>query len=288
MSRRGSPTDDRLLTIFSHAILIVSIIVLAFPIYVVFVASSLTLPEVLQAPMTLVPGSQLLENYTTALTKGARAGGGGTPVWRLLLNTMIMALGISIGKIAISIISAYAIVFFRFPFRMLFFWLIFITLMLPVEVRIVPTFEIAAALGLLNSYTGLILPLIASATATFFFRQFFLTIPDELIEAARVDGAGPIRFFFDMVLPLSKTNIAALFVILFIFGWNQFLWPLLITTDPAFDTIIIAVNRLLRAVDDQVDWPLVMATTMMAMLVPVLVVVLMQKWFVKGLIEHEK
>ena len=171
---------------------------------------------------------------------------------------------------------------------MLFFWLIFVTLMLPVEVRIVPTFEIAAALGLLNSYTGLILPLIASATATFFFRQFFLTIPDELIEAARVDGAGPIRFFFDMVLPLSRTNIAALFVILFIFGWNQFLWPLLITTDPAFDTIIIAVNRLLRAVDDQVDWPLVMATTMMAMLVPVLVVVLMQKWFVKGLIEHEK
>ncbi|MHA1564699.1 MAG: sn-glycerol-3-phosphate ABC transporter permease UgpE [Alphaproteobacteria bacterium] len=280
--------NNRLLTIFSHAILIVSIIVLAFPIYVVFVASSLTLPEVLQSPMTLVPGGNLIDNYVTALTDGATRTGGGTPVWRLLLNTMIMALGISIGKIAISIISAYAIVFFRFPFRMFFFWLIFVTLMLPVEVRIVPTFEIAAALGLLNSYPGLILPLIASATATFFFRQFFLTIPDELIEAARVDGAGPVRFFFDMVLPLSKTNIAALFVILFIFGWNQFLWPLLITTDPAFDTIIIAINRLLRAVDDQVEWPLVMATTMMAMLVPILVVVLMQKWFVKGLIEHEK
>ncbi len=280
--------NNRLLAIFSHAILILSIVVLAFPIYVVFVASSLTLPEVLQAPMTLVPGGNLVSNYITALTDGATRTGGGTPVWRLLVNTMIMALGISIGKIAISIISAYAIVFFRFPFRMFFFWLIFVTLMLPVEVRIVPTFEIAAALGLLNSYPGLILPLIASATATFFFRQFFLTIPDELIEAARVDGAGPVRFFFDMVLPLSKTNIAALFVILFIFGWNQFLWPLLITTDPAFDTIIIAINRLLRAVDDQVEWPLVMATTMMAMLVPILVVVLMQKWFVKGLIEHEK
>ena len=280
--------NNRLLTIFSHAILIVSIIVLAFPIYVVFVASSLTLPEVLRTPMTLVPGGNLIDNYFTALTDGATRTGGSTPVWRLLLNTMIMALGIALGKIAISIISAYAIVFFRFPFRMFFFWLIFVTLMLPVEVRIVPTFEIAAALGLLNSYPGLILPLIASATATFFFRQFFLTIPDELIEAARVDGAGPICFFFDMVLPLSKTNIAALFVILFIFGWNQFLWPLLITTDPAFDTIIIAINRLLRAVDDQVEWPLVMATTMMAMLVPILVVVLMQKWFVKGLIEHEK
>ena len=280
--------NNRLLTLFSHTILIISVIVLAFPIYVVFVASSLTLPEVLQSPMTLIPGGQLLDNYVTALVKGAGRGGSGTPVLRLLFNTMVMALGISIGKIAISIISAYAIVFFRFPFRMFFFWLIFVTLMLPVEVRIVPTFEIAAALGLLNSYPGLILPLIALATATFFFRQFFLTIPSELIEAARVDGAGPVRFFIDIVLPLSKTNIAALFVILFIFGWNQFLWPLLITTDPNFDTIIIALNRLLRAVDDQVDWPLVMATTMMAMLVPVAVVVLMQKWFVKGLIEHEK
>ncbi len=278
--------NNRLLVIFSHTILILSVIVLAFPIYVVFVASTLTLPEVLQTPMTLLPGRQLIDNYVTALTEGA--GASSTAVWRLLLNTLIMALGISLGKIAISIISAYAIVFFRFPLRMFFFWLIFVTLMLPVEVRIVPTFEIAAALNLLNSYPGLILPLIASATATFFFRQFFMTIPDELIEAARVDGAGPIRFFFDMVLPLSKTNIAALFVILFIFGWNQFLWPLLITTDPAFDTIIIALNRLLRAVDDQVDWPLVMATTMMAMIVPILVVVLMQKWFVKGLIEHEK
>lgn len=279
---------NRRLIFFSHAILIVSIVVLAFPIYVVFVASSLTLPEVLRSPMTLIPGGELIANYTTAFTRGAGNAGTSTPVARLLFNTMVMALGISIGKIAISIISAYAIVFFRFPFRMFFFWLIFVTLMLPVEVRIVPTFEIAAALGLLNSYPGLILPLIASATATFFFRQFFLTIPGELVEAARVDGAGPIRFFIDIVLPLSRTNIAALFVILFIFGWNQFLWPLLITTDQNFDTIIIALNRLLREVDDQVNWPLVMATTMMAMLVPIAIVVLMQKWFVKGLIETEK
>ncbi len=273
---------------FSHGVLILAIVVLAFPIYVVFVASSVSLPTVMQAPMTLLPGRLLIDNYVTALTEGAALGGGGTPVWRLLMNSLIMALGIAVGKIAISIISAYAIVFFRFPFRMFFFWMIFVTLMLPVEVRILPTFEIAAKLGILNSYVGLTVPLIASATATFFFRQFFMTIPNELLEAARVDGAGPIRFFFDILLPLSRTNIAALFVILFIFGWNQFLWPLLITTDPNFDTVIIAVNRLLRVVDDQVDWPLVMATTMMAMVLPVLVVVFMQRWFVKGLIEHEK
>ncbi len=280
--------QNRLQILFSHVILILAIVVLAFPIYIVFVASSVSLPTVMQAPMTLMPGRLLIENYVKALTEGAALGGGGTPVWRLLMNSLIMALGISVGKIAISIISAYAIVFFRFPFRMFFFWMIFVTLMLPVEVRILPTFEIAANLGLLNSYTGLIVPLIASATATFFFRQFFLTIPNELLEAARVDGAGPIRFFFDMLLPLSRTNIAALFVILFIFGWNQFLWPLLITTDPDFDTAIIAINRLLRVVDDQVDWPLVMATTMMTMLLPVAVVLMMQRWFVKGLIEHEK
>ena len=280
--------QNRRFAFVHHAILIVSIAIISFPIYVVIVASTLTLPDVLDAPMTLLPGRHLVENFVTALTEGAILGGGGTPVWRLLLNSLIMALGIAIGKIAISIISAYAIVFFRFPFRMFFFWLIFVTLMLPIEVRILPTFQIAATLGLLNSYTGLIVPVIASATATFFFRQFFLTIPNELIEAARVDGAGPIRFFVDIVLPLSKTNIAALFVILFIFGWNQFLWPLLITTDPDFDTIIIAINRMLRVVDDQVDWPVMMATTIMAMAVPAAVVVLLQRWFVRGLIEHEK
>ncbi len=256
--------QNRRFAFVHHAILIVSIAIISFPIYVVIVASTLTLPDVLDAPMTLLPGRHLVENYVKALTEGAILGGGGTPVWRLLMNSLIMAMGIAVGKIAISIISAYAIVFFRFPFRMFFFWLIFVTLMLPIEVRILPTFQIAATLGLLNSYTGLIVPVIASATATFFFRQFFLTIPNELVEAARVDGAGPIRFFVDIVLPLSKTNIAALFVILFIFGWNQFLWPLLITTNPDFDTIIIALNRMLRVVDDQVDWPVMMATTIMA------------------------
>ena len=273
---------------FAHSVLALGVLVLAFPIYVVFVGSTLNLREVVQAPMPLLPGSEFVRNYLSALTDGALSGGGGVPAWRLLMNSTIMALGIAVGKIAISIISAYAIVFFRFPLRMAAFWLIFVTLMLPVEVRIVPTFEVISALGMLNSYQGLIVPLIASATATFFFRQFFMTIPDELVEAARVDGAGPVRFFFDILLPLSRTNIAALFVILFVFGWNQFLWPLMITKDPQFKTILIAIKSMLSVGDDQVEWHVVMAMTMMAMIVPVAVVVLMQRWFVKGLIEHEK
>jgi len=203
-------------------------------------------------------------------------------------NSLVMALLISVGKIVISILSAYAIVYFRFPFRMLCFWTIFITLMLPVEVRILPTFEVAADLGLLNSYAGLSVPLIASATATFLFRQFFLTVPDELVEAARTDGAGPLRFFWDILLPLSRTNIAALFVILFIFGWNQYLWPLLITTEAEMTTIVIGINQMIAPGEDQTNWPVVMATTMLAMLPPILVVVCMQRLFVKGLVETEK
>ena len=206
----------------------------------------------------------------------------------MLLNSLVMALGITIGKIIISLLSAYAIVYFKFRFRMLFFWLIFMTLMLPVEVRIVPTYEVVASLGLLNSYTGLILPLIASATATFLFRQLFMTIPDELTEAARVDGAGPVRFFIDILLPMSRTNIAALFVILFIYGWNQYLWPLLITTDPSMNTVIMGIKQMLPTGDQTVEWPVIMATAMLAMLPPVLVVVGMQKLFVKGLVESEK
>ena len=206
----------------------------------------------------------------------------------MLFNSTIMALGITFGKIVISILSAFAIVYFRFPGRMLCFWLIFLTLMLPVEVRIVPTYEVAANLGLLNSYSGLILPLIASATATFLFRQLFMTIPDEMVEAARIDGAGPMRFFFDILLPMSRTNIAALFVILFIFSWNQYLWPLLITTEPEMNTIVMGIKQMFPSGDDWADWPVIMATAMLAMLPPVAVVVFMQKLFVKGLIESDK
>ena len=206
----------------------------------------------------------------------------------MMWNSLVMALGIVVGKISISILSAYAIVYFRFPFRMFFFWMIFVTLMLPVEVRILPTYEVVANLGLLNTYPGLVLPLIASATATFLFRQFFLTIPDELAEAARVDGAGPFRFFFDILLPLSRTNIAALFVILFIYGWNQYLWPLLVTTEQNMTTIVMGIQAMLFVPDDINEWNITMATAILAMLPPVLIIIVMQRQFVKGLVETEK
>jgi len=275
------------LTFFTHATLILGVIAVAFPLYITFVASTLTLEEILHVPMPLVPGSHFLENYTQVLTAGSDRGAS-APVGRMMVNSLVMALVIAIGKISISIIASFAIVFFRFPLRNFFFWMIFITLMLPVEVRIIPTFKVVSDLGMLDSYAGLTIPLIASATATFLFRQFFLTIPDELAEAARIDGAGPMRFFFDVVLPLSKTSIAALFVIQFIYGWNQYLWPLLVTTQESMYTTVIGIKRMITGGDALTEWHLVMATAMLALLPPALVVVLMQKWFVKGLVETEK
>jgi len=276
-----------LLAVFTHVVLIAGVIAIAFPLYVTFVASSLTLDEILAVPMPLTPGHQVTTNYGRALAAGSTQGSA-APVARMLFNSLVMALMISIGKIAISILSAFAVVYFRFPLRKFFFWTIFITLMLPVEVRIIPTFKVVADLGLLNSYVGLSLPLIASATATFLFRQFFLTVPDELAEAARIDGAGPMRFFRDILLPLSKTSIAALFVIQFIYGWNQYLWPLLVTTEESMYTVVIGIKRMIVGGDAANDWHLVMATAMLALLPPALVVMLMQKWFVKGLVETEK
>jgi sn-glycerol 3-phosphate transport system permease protein len=275
------------LTVFSHAVLILGVLAVAFPLYVTFVASSLRLEDIMQVPMPLLPGDQLIENYSQVLKAGSTKGSSAA-VSTMLFNSLVMALGISIGKIAISIIASFAIVYFRFPLRNFFFWMIFVTLMLPVEVRIIPTFKVVSDLGMLNSYVGLTLPLIASATATFLFRQFFLTVPDELAEAARIDGAGPMRFFRDVVLPLSKTSIAALFVIQFIYGWNQYLWPLLITSEESMYTVVIGINRMIVGGDAANEWNLVMATAMLALLPPAAVVVLMQKWFVKGLVETEK
>jgi len=275
------------LTVMSHAVLIAGIAVIAFPLYVTFVASTLTLDQILQVPMPLVPGDRLWENYSKALTAGA-SGATAAPVGRMMLNSLVMAVAIALGKIAISLIASFAIVYFRFPLRNFFFWMIFVTLMLPVEVRIIPTYKVVSDLGMLNSYVGLTLPLIASATATFLFRQFFLTIPEELAEASRIDGAGPMRFFFDVVLPLSKTSMAALFVIQFIYGWNQYLWPLLVTTDESMYTVVIGIKRMILGGDALTEWNVVMATAMLALLPPAAVVVLMQKWFVKGLVETEK
>jgi len=273
--------------VLPHAILIGGLALVLFPIYVAFVASSVTVQDILNAPMTLLPGPHLVANYRAALDAGTTKTSG-QPVSAMLLNSAVMALAIAVGKIAISLPSAYAIVFFRFPLRKLCFWAIFATLMLPVEVRIIPTYKIASDLSLIDSYGGLTLPLIASATATLLFRQFFLTIPDELVEAAKIDGAGPIRFFIDTVIPLSRTNIAALFVILFIYGWNQYLWPLLVTDTPSMTTIVIGIRQMIGNGDTLTDWQLVMATAMLAMLPPVAVVLLMQRWFVKGLVEVEK
>jgi sn-glycerol 3-phosphate transport system permease protein len=274
-------------TLVAHLTLILGIVIVAFPIYYTFVASTLPVQEILRPPLPLIPGDRFLENYSEALFGGVNQIGG-VSVSRLLFNTTVVALAIAIGKIVISILSAYAIVFFRFPLRMVFFWMIFITLMLPVEVRIVPTYQVIVSLNLIDTYTGLTVPLMASATATFLFRQFFLTIPGELVEAARVDGAGPFRFFKDILLPLSRTNIAALFVILFIYGWTQYLWPLLVTNDNQMNTIIIAIRKMISFADMGTPWNLVMVTTILAIVPPVLVVVLMQRWFVRGLIESEK
>lgn len=271
----------------AHAILILGIIVVAFPIYYTFVASTHSLQTILRPPLPLLPGDRFIENYSEALFGGVGRIGG-VPVSTLLFNTTVVALGIAIGKIIISILSAYAIVFFRFPLRMTFFWMIFITLMLPVEVRILPTYKVMVDLGLIDTYAGLIVPLIASATATLLFRQFFLTIPGELVEAARVDGAGPFRFFKDILLPLSRTNIAALFVILFIYGWTQYLWPLLVTNDNQMNTIVIALKKMVSFADADTEWHLVMVTAMLAIVPPILVVVLMQRWFVRGLVDTEK
>jgi len=271
----------------AHAILILGVILVAFPLYVTFVASTLTYEEIVNVPMPLVPGDQLVKNYSQVLTSGSERGSA-APVGTMLFNSLVMALGVAIGKIVISILSAFAIVYFRFPLRNFFFWMIFVTLMLPIEVRIIPTFKVASDLGLLDSYAGLILPVVASATATFLFRQFFLTIPDELAEAARIDGAGPMRFFWDVVLPLSKTSMAALFVILFIVGWNEYLWPLLITSQESMYTVVIGIKRMIAGGDASNEWNLIMATAMLALLPPALVVITMQKWFVKGLVETEK
>src|SRR5690606_586197 len=274
-----------ILDIVTHLILILGVAIIAFPLYVTLIASTQTAQEVAQAPMSLLPGSHFLENFRTVLTGDAA---NTPPVARMMWVSTVMALAITIGKIVISMLSAFAVVYFRFRFRMFFFWMIFVTLMLPVEVRIAPTYKVVADLGMLNSYAGLTLPLIASATATFLFRQFFLTIPDELVEAARIDGAGPMRFFWDVLLPLSKTSIAALFVIQFIYGWNQYLWPLIMTTREEMYPIVVGIKRMISGGDAVTDWNLVMATALLAMLPPAVVVMFMQKWFVRGLIDSEK
>lgn len=300
-----------ILDILTHLFLIIGILVTGFPIYVALVAATLTPEQVNGLPMPLLFGDQFLINIQTVWSKA--------DLGLQLFNSAVQAIGITIGKVAISILSAFAIVYFDFRFKMTAFWIIFMSLMLPIEVRIVPTYEVAAnalmpflwlgellrlddlaswiagepvrfdvRVSLLNSYAGLIFPLIASATATFLFRQFFMTIPNEMTEAAKIDGAGPMRFLLDILLPLSRTNIAALCVILFIYGWNQFLWPLLVTTDPSYSTVVIGIAKLMPQPEAVPEWNLAMTAALIAMAPPVLVVVFLQRLFVKGLVESEK
>ncbi len=279
-----------LATFVAHLTLVVGVVVIAFPLYLTFIASTHTAEAIVQnVPMPMLPGDNLLESYRLALFGGqTRTGSTLPPVAPMLVVSLVSALVIAIGKIAISLLSAFAVVYFRFPGRSVVFWAIFVTLMLPVEVRILPTYKVVSDLGMLNTYAGLTIPLIASATATFLFRQFFLTVPDELVEAARVDGAGPLRFFKDVLLPLSTTSIAALFVIQFIYGWNQYLWPLLVTTDESMYPVVMGIKRMISGGDAANEWNIVMATAILAMIPPAAVVLLMQKWFVKGLVDTEK
>ncbi len=267
--------------------MILGVLMIAFPLYLAFAASTHTPQEIMQAPMPLKPGNYFWQSYQQALTGGGHTSGGAS-VARMIYVSFVVTFIITFGKILISLLSAFAIVYFRFPFRNLCFWLIFVTLMLPVEVRIGPTYEVIAKLGMINSFAGLSIPLIASATATFLFRQFFLTVPDELVEAARVDGAGPMRFFFNILIPLSVTSIAALFVIQFVYGWNQYLWPLIVSTSEDMYPIVVGIKSMMGGGESQSDWNVVMATAVLAMVPPAVVVVLMQKWFVKGLVDTEK
>ncbi len=299
------------LDLMTYTLLILGIGIVGFPIFYTFIAATLPLEEVSRIPMPLIPGDQLLVNLKTAWIKGNL----GIQMW----NSFVMAAGITIGKISVSMLAAFAIVYFDFRFRKIAFVSVFCTLMLPVEVRILPTYEVTAnifspiqrvleifhvdaligfftgsrfhisiELSLLDSYAGLILPLVASATATFLFRQFFLTVPEELCEAAKIDGASPMKFFTKILLPLSTTNIAALIVIDFVYGWNQYLWPLLITTDPKMSTAVIGLKRLLPQMEDLPTWNVALAGALLVMLPPVLVVIFMQRWFVKGLVDAEK
>ena len=277
-----------LLTLLAHLVLLLGMLAVALPVYITFVASTRSNDEIIHPPMPMTPGPHLVDNYRAVLDGTRQGQGSKAPVARMMWISLVSALVIAVGKIVISLLSAFALVYFRFPFRQTCFWAIFVTLMLPVEVRIAPTYKVVADLGMLNTYAGLTVPLLASATATFLFRQFFMTVPDELVEAARVDGAGPMRFFKDVLVPLSSTSIAALFVIQFIYGWNQYLWPLLVTTDESMYPVVIGIKRMISGGDAQTEWSAVMATAMLAMIPPAIVVMAMQKWFVKGLVDSEK
>ncbi|KTC79389.1 sn-glycerol-3-phosphate ABC transporter permease UgpE [Legionella cherrii] len=268
--------------ILSHGFLCFFVILMMLPVYLALVAASNEGSVMMQSHIPMVPGALLFKNLKAVMTEGL-AVTGGEPITSMLLNSFFMAMAIALGKIIFALGSAFALVYFDFPFKKLCFAMIFTTMMLPIEVRIVPTFQVVASFGLLNSFTGLTLPLFVSATGTFLFRQFFKTIPSELVDAAKLDGAGAVRFFFDIVLPLSKTQIASLFVILFVYGWNQYLWPLVITTETKMATVVMGIRYLAGVADQVPQWHYIMTVALIALIPPCMVVMFMQRWFEKGL-----
>lgn len=268
--------------VLAHSFLCFFILLMLLPVYLAIVAASHEGSAMMQSQLPFIPGTLFLHNIKTVLTQGLSAAGG-EPITFMLWNSFIMALAIAVGKIVLALGSAFALVYFDFPFKKLCFALIFATMMLPIEVRIVPTFQVVASFGWLNSFTGLTLPLFVSATGTFLFRQYFKTIPAELVDAAKLDGAGALRFFFDILLPLSKTQIASLFVILFVYGWNQYLWPLVVTTESKMATVVMGIKSLAGVADQVPQWHYIMAIALIALVPPCAVVMLMQRWFEKGL-----
>mgnify|MGYP000116361537 CR=1 FL=1 len=280
----------KLETVIDHSILILGSIFMLLPVYLVFATSSFDKITIAREGLQFGFSDQMRVNYEMAMI-GNTSFTGTVNGFRMLMNSMILGFGFAIGKIVISMMAAYAIVYFRLRFATFAFWTIFTTLLLPLEVRILPTYEIVQGLGMINTYSGLILPLIASATGTFFFRQFFRSIPEELVEAARIDGAGPVKFFIDILVPLSKTMIAAIFIIMFVVGWNQYLWPTLITTDESLFTLVRGIKQIMLVIADGnavTEFGAVMALAIIAMLPPVLIVLFFQSWFVKGLVESDK
>jgi sn-glycerol 3-phosphate transport system permease protein len=276
--------------ITDHGILILGVLFMVTPLWIAFASSTHAPEDLLREGLQFGLGDRFLETYNSVLFETGGVTKGSTAM-SMLVNSMVLGLGFAIGKIVISMLAAYAIVYFRFPLAVPMFWVIFLTLLLPLEVRIVPSYEVVAGLGMLNSYSGLIIPLIASATGTFFFRQFYKSVPDELLEAARIDGAGPVRFFLDILVPLSKTMVAAIFIIMFVFGWNQYLWPLIMTTDESYYTVVIGIKQAFQVLYEGGEIPQIQeafALAILAVVPPVLVVLFFQRWFIRGLLESEK
>jgi sn-glycerol 3-phosphate transport system permease protein len=266
-----------------HVLLAFFVCLLFLPIYLALVAASHDASALMKAPLPISLGNAFWHNLKTVLIDGIAAATG-EPVWHMLVNSLVMALLIALGKIILAIGSAFALVYFDLPGKKIIFALIFATMMLPIEVRIVPTFQLVVNFGGLNTFAGLTVPLMVSASAVFLFRQFFKTLPPALLDAAKLDGASPWRFFKDILLPLSKPQIAALFIIFFIYGWNQYLWPLLITSQLDKTTIVMGIRALAGVADMVPEWHHIMMVALLAMLPPCLIVVFLQRWFEKGLI----